>query len=197
MPEPQPLLRSVTSRAGFAVAGPLLALMAGCTTTSAHFSDVDDLDRVVASEISYAEESVHVAIYAYSPDADDSPRVHEELQSVGSRGKDVKFCADASSYYGGTVTSIDHVNELDDDENVQVRLADGHDGGIMHHKFVVIDSRVVVTGSYNYTRSATQVNDENVVVLYDPSIAEAYEAAFSRLWDRAEPIGSDEEDERR
>ncbi|MBA3800311.1 MAG: hypothetical protein H0X18_14695, partial [Geodermatophilaceae bacterium] len=37
----------------------------------------------------------------------------------------------------------------------------------VHHKLMVIDGRLVIAGSLNYTGPATTLNDENVVVLGD------------------------------
>ena len=54
----------------------------------------------------------------------------------------------------------------------------------MHHKFAVIDGSVVVTGSYNWTRSAAEANAENLVVTDDPRLVRAFEAEFARLWAR-------------
>lgn len=37
----------------------------------------------------------------------------------------------------------------------------------VHHKLMVIDARLVVVGSFNYTAPATTLNDENIIVLGD------------------------------
>ncbi len=57
----------------------------------------------------------------------------------------------------------------------------------MHHKVLVVDGRWVVTGSYNFTRSAAERNDENVVVIDSPALAEAFRAEFERVWGLAQP----------
>ena len=41
--------------------------------------------------------------------------------------------------------------------------------GKLHHKLMVIDGEVVISGSFNYTGPATALNDENVVVVGDLS----------------------------
>lgn len=57
--------------------------------------------------------------------------------------------------------------------------------GLMHQKFAVIDRRVVFTGSYNWTRSADNRNDENLLMFRDAGpLAEEYRRAFLRLWER-------------
>jgi phosphatidylserine/phosphatidylglycerophosphate/cardiolipin synthase-like enzyme len=55
--------------------------------------------------------------------------------------------------------------------------------GLMHDKFLVVDGRSVATGSFNWTASATQKNDENLVVFADePPVAKAFAGQFDRMW---------------
>jgi phosphatidylserine/phosphatidylglycerophosphate/cardiolipin synthase-like enzyme len=37
----------------------------------------------------------------------------------------------------------------------------------VHHKLMVIDERLVIAGSFNYTAPATTLNDENILVMGD------------------------------
>ncbi len=53
---------------------------------------------------------------------------------------------------------------------------------ILHHKVFIIDNRVVLTGSFNFSQNATKVNDENMIILEDPSLAAQYTAEFERRW---------------
>jgi len=52
----------------------------------------------------------------------------------------------------------------------------------MHHKFAVFDNSSLVTGSYNWTRSAAEYNEENIVVLYDTTLIKRFVEEFGRLW---------------
>ena len=62
---------------------------------------------------------------------------------------------------------------------------DDKDAGLMHQKFAVIDRRVVLTGSYNWTHSADSLNDENLLLFRDAApLAEEYRKAFFQLWER-------------
>jgi len=53
---------------------------------------------------------------------------------------------------------------------------------IMHHKLAVIDDRVVVNGSGNWSGSAFFKNFENYVRYRDPRIARPYRELYDRLW---------------
>jgi phosphatidylserine/phosphatidylglycerophosphate/cardiolipin synthase-like enzyme len=52
----------------------------------------------------------------------------------------------------------------------------------MHHKVIIIDGDIVITGSYNFTASAERTNDENVVIFHDTKIAAVYLAEFQRVY---------------
>lgn len=52
--------------------------------------------------------------------------------------------------------------------------------GKMHHKVIIIDNKTVITGSYNYSRNAEELNDENIVILRCPAIAHYYTKEFKR-----------------
>ena len=63
--------------------------------------------------------------------------------------------------------------------------------GLMHHKFMVIDNfnansdPLVLTGSHNWSNSAENKNDENVLVVHDANIANQYFQAFADLYQQA------------
>lgn len=52
----------------------------------------------------------------------------------------------------------------------------------MHHKFAVFDRCITLTGSYNWTRSAAEFNEENILVTHDPRIAGRFQEEFNCLW---------------
>ena len=55
----------------------------------------------------------------------------------------------------------------------------------LHHKVIIIDERVVITGSFNFSKSATRSNDENLLIIRDETIAGLYMDEWRRLWDSA------------
>ena len=57
--------------------------------------------------------------------------------------------------------------------------------GDMHHKVILIDRAIVVTGSYNFSRSAEEQNDENLLILHAPQVAAEYLIEFDRIFRRA------------
>ena len=70
-------------------------------------------------------------------------------------------------------------------EGIRVR----HDKSsfFMHHKFVIVDSGTLVTGSFNWTRQAVTGNRENVLVTNNPDIVQPYMKEFEKLWNAYQP----------
>jgi mitochondrial cardiolipin hydrolase len=56
----------------------------------------------------------------------------------------------------------------------------------MHHKFAIFDHERLLTGSYNWTRGASEHNEENFVILGDRRLITAFNTTFERLWNRLE-----------
>jgi mitochondrial cardiolipin hydrolase len=52
----------------------------------------------------------------------------------------------------------------------------------MHHKFAVFDQGLLLTGSYNWTRSAALHNEENFVLLSELRLIRAFSGLFEELW---------------
>jgi phosphatidylserine/phosphatidylglycerophosphate/cardiolipin synthase-like enzyme len=67
--------------------------------------------------------------------------------------------------------------------NLQVRT-DGN-SRMMHHKVLIIDRRIVVFGSYNFTDNANRRNDENIVIVHDPTFAGYFVEEFEAVWAEA------------
>jgi phosphatidylserine/phosphatidylglycerophosphate/cardiolipin synthase-like enzyme len=51
----------------------------------------------------------------------------------------------------------------------------------MHHKVIIIDDHIVVTGSFNFTKSADDSNDDNVLIIDSPALAQLYLQEYQRL----------------
>jgi phosphatidylserine/phosphatidylglycerophosphate/cardiolipin synthase-like enzyme len=51
----------------------------------------------------------------------------------------------------------------------------------MHNKFIVIDSQIVITGSYNFSSNADNDNDENIIIIFSREVALKYLEYLNRL----------------
>lgn len=159
-----------------ATGGMAAAAEPGPTAIAVGFSP-GDAEALVVQTIDSARQSIEVAAYSFT-----SRPVASALLRARDRGVTVRIVADKSQRTA-RYTSVRYLAR----QGVPVRIDSRY--AIMHDKFLVIDSRTVETGSFNYTRAATFRNAENVVVIENaPAVAAAYGREWSRLWQESEPF---------
>lgn len=67
-------------------------------------------------------------------------------------------------------------------ENVSIHAFEtGDERGMMHHKFCLIDNKITINGSYNYSYNASNNNVENIQVSDDSNTYRQLYAEFERL----------------
>ncbi|WP_066380949.1 DUF655 domain-containing protein [Anabaena sp. CA = ATCC 33047] len=59
-------------------------------------------------------------------------------------------------------------------------------GDLLHHKYSVVDNRTVITGSHNWSVAANNANDETLIIIENPTIAQHYAREFARLYTQAQ-----------
>jgi len=147
---------------------------------SSYFSPGRGADEVVIGFIDHCHSTLDVAIYSltHDPIAEAIIRAHE-------RGVQVRVLMDSSQ--AGSQYADDEKLEA-----VGIEVRRDIVAGIMHNKFLVGDGRdggfAVLTGSYNFTKSATEKNAENFVVIRLQYIATEYRTEFERLWALNAPV---------
>jgi phosphatidylserine/phosphatidylglycerophosphate/cardiolipin synthase-like enzyme len=55
----------------------------------------------------------------------------------------------------------------------------------LHDKVIIVDESIVITGSFNFSNSAQDSNDENLLIIYSPQLAAQYLAEFQKLYQLA------------
>jgi phosphatidylserine/phosphatidylglycerophosphate/cardiolipin synthase-like enzyme len=55
----------------------------------------------------------------------------------------------------------------------------------MHHKVIIIDRETVLFGSFNFSNSANDSNDENIVIIHDPTFTSFFVEEFEVVWGEA------------
>ncbi|MBA7639767.1 hypothetical protein ES703_47427 [subsurface metagenome] len=61
--------------------------------------------------------------------------------------------------------------------------------GIMHNKIAIIDGRILFTGSYNWSKSAEERNQENLLEFIDEEeIIKIYQERLDYLWGLNKPL---------
>ena len=59
---------------------------------------------------------------------------------------------------------------------------------IMHNKFCVIDDKIIITGSYNWTYYAENKNWENIIAILNTNIASKYNSNFDLIKEQLEEV---------
>lgn len=65
-----------------------------------------------------------------------------------------------------------------------IKVSELHVGGLMHNKFCVIDDKILITGSYNWTKKAAAANIENIIVIDNEVSALDYSEQFNNYWNK-------------
>jgi len=154
---------------GIILLGLLLSTIA-YASIDVYFSLVDNPEKAIIEQLNQAKESIDIAM-CYFTDRELANAVIE----AHNRGVRVRVYLDKDqkeAKYSKSRYLAKH--------GIAIRYSDNP--YIMHHKFCVIDNEVVITGSYNWTASAGERNNENLLVIRDPPLANRYEQEFNRLW---------------
>ena len=129
----------------------------------------------ITRHLDEAKRSIDICVFTITDD-----RLAKPILAAHQRGVTVRIVTDD---HKATDRGSDVYRLADAGIEVRVDQTDHH----MHHKFAIFDRRVVITGSYNWTRSAAEHNQENILVTDDPRFVGPYRGMFERFWERIAP----------
>ena len=133
--------------------------------------------REVKNLIDSANHSIHVIIFDinYYPDYPESPSnsLLLSLSEAASRGIDVRIITDERPTDKPVVTMLKEkgVNIKFDSKDVT-----------SHAKLIIIDSKIVIIGSTNWSYHSLEKNHEANVLIRSPSLAGEFENYFETVW---------------
>lgn len=155
---------------------PYPTLTVGGTSLEIYFSPDDGIAARLVELIQSAQESIYFMAYSFT--SNDIGAAVMERAEAGVTVAGVLDEGQVSSNQGGEYDPFRQAG-------LDVRL-DGNPG-LMHHKVIIIDRAIVITGSYNFSASAETSNDENLIVIHNPDIAVQYLTEFMRVFGMAGP----------
>lgn len=135
-----------------------------------YFCPEDDCASQIVNTIKNAKSSIKAAFFTFT-----SERIADELLKASARGVNVSILTETRqrNVMGSQYQRVK-------DFGLDIRLDSNKYN--MHHKMLVIDSKIVVTGSFNPTLSADTRNDENLLMIHDEKIAGRFLEEFESLW---------------
>jgi phosphatidylserine/phosphatidylglycerophosphate/cardiolipin synthase-like enzyme len=154
--------------------GGMPRLILNGTHVENYFSPEDDAAGRIVAYVRSARASVDVMAFALT-----SAAIGQALAEAAQRGVTVRgvFERDnAASLYSQYLALKALAMDV---------VLDGNPDA-MHHKVIIIDGRIVITGSYNFSDAAETANDENILIIDDTRLAQAYAGEFRRVWQEAE-----------
>ncbi|MDG6267238.1 DnaJ domain-containing protein [Glaesserella parasuis] len=140
--------------------------------TEALFSNIADR---ISTELSQAESSIYIAV-AWLTNRD----LFNILVDKAKSGVTVQLLLSNDEINQNSSLDFSH---LKIGNSVAYLVGDGK-SDLMHNKFCVIDRRVVITGSYNWSYKAEKNNHENIVITTDDfELADQFIAQFKQIRD--------------
>ncbi|MBQ8255674.1 MAG: phospholipase D family protein [Alphaproteobacteria bacterium] len=133
-----------------------------------YFTPGTDCEDNIVAEIEKAKK-IDIAVYSIT-----NRKIVDAILAAHKRGAVVRVITDRAM--AGNKYSLDEELAA---AGIPVVIHKKHK--IMHNKYAIVDGKTIVTGSYNWTKNATQSNSENCLFFQQPN--KEYSVHFEKLWD--------------
>ena len=145
---------------------------------------------LISKTLETATKSVDLALFVFS-----AQRLVNVLERNSLRGVEVRGLIDRNFAYRSYSEGLDMIgvawaeNCKFEPENrpwqkpIQtMKVPDLPVGDLLHHKFGVIDGKIIITGSHNWSEAANHGNDETLLVIKSERVGAQFEREFERLY---------------
>jgi len=146
--------------------------------TELYFSPKGGAESAIVRAIGRTKSEICVLAYSFT-----SAPIDEALAAAHQRGVNITVILDKSQVAakGGRMRSLQEAG-------VPVFIDSTH--AIAHNKVMILDSNRVITGSFNFTRSAEERNAENLLIMTNRTLSKKYREDFARHLAHAVPAES-------
>jgi phosphatidylserine/phosphatidylglycerophosphate/cardiolipin synthase-like enzyme len=136
-----------------------------------YFAPDMDIQKRLLARINHAKDSIYFLAYAFT-----NQQISKALVAAHNRGVDVKGVFDKAQNNYQKYSQYRYLKS----KGIPVKLDKNRYK--LHHKVMIIDSKTVVVGSYNFTHRANNANAENVIIIKDSDIASQYIGEFEKIY---------------
>ena len=138
--------------------------------TKAYFSPNDACATRVRELIAFSKHRIDICVFTITDN-----RIVQRIAEAHKRGVEVRIISDdlKAQDPGSDIGRLAR-------SGIEVRL--DHTDAHMHHKFAIFDTGILLTGSYNWTRSAATENNENIIVSDDGNLVAQFQREYDQLW---------------
>lgn len=137
----------------------------------------EEILKQLPNYLTYAKQSVKIAVSWFT-----NYILFKQLKQMRDEGIKIQLVINNDLINNGGYC-LDFNELIDKDKGVEISLVEYPH--LLHHKFVIIDDRLLITGSYNWTRFSGK-NYENMVVISGEAIIEQFSREFDELLENAE-----------
>lgn len=134
------------------------------------FSPGTDILESISDLLIQAQKTLDLCVFTITDE-----RLATSILDCFQRGIQVRLITDDEKLY-------DNGSAIKDLKNAGIPVKIDHSRYHMHHKFGIIDSRIVFTGSFNWTYTASKHNQENMLVTTNYDIVDQYTKQYEQLW---------------
>ncbi len=139
------------------------------------FSPKQGATKLIINTIKNSEKSIFVAAYSFT-----SKPIANALIEAYQNGVDVKIVLDKSQRTAKYSAFLEVKNF-----GIPIRINSKY--AIMHNKFMIVDGKILQTGSFNYSQAAENNNAENVLIISDNTkVVKQYTQKWLELWNEAQ-----------
>lgn len=140
------------------------------TSIKSFFSPGDACKNALIRQITMAKHTIVVCVFTISDN-----QISQALIQAHERGVQVRILTDNDKQYdlGSDIAHLSHCG---------IEVKTDRSRHHMHHKYAVFDGDTLVNGSFNWTRSASDYNHENLMVIQDKVSASEFLRDFEALW---------------
>ena len=137
---------------------------------SAFFSPGTACLEALITRLRNTREHAEICVFTLSDD-----RISDEVLAAHRRGVVIRLLTD-------NLKEFDTGSDVGRLRDAGVAVAVDRTAAHMHHKFALFDDEWLLNGSYNWTRSASELNEENIIQSNDASLLKQFSDHFERLW---------------
>ena len=134
------------------------------------FSPGEDCVNHIIDLINEAYIQLDICVFTISDD-----RISRAIVEAMKNGVEIRIISD-NFKVEDTGSDIEDLSRVG--ISVKLDTTENH----MHHKFMIVDKKIVLTGSYNWTRSAALYNQENILTMDDEEVVSKFSNEFEKLW---------------
>ena len=149
---------------------PMTPAVQSTAADEVYFSPGDACLGAIVRRLRSARSTIDICVFTITDN-----RISDEILEAHRRGVKIRIITDNDKAY-------DEGSDIYRFREANIPVVVDETPYHMHHKFAIFDGARVLNGSYNWTRGAADMNEENVMDCGDPDVIARFQGEFNQLW---------------